>query len=198
MLPIFTAQGISLALNIGKHQALKYINKQIDAKMLEQVQLHVEKEINQFIFHIQAKTNHYLALAGFNLIIIIISHFYKDLLPLKYFALLISLTFLSYMSVQSIKSFSKFINYFQNFEEHIKGILVNKLEQAKQENWKNKIALLVNSKEVHDYYLFILDKMINTTSQWIKRNKPLLYLRVILFIFGSFCLSYSFRELIAF
>jgi len=101
------------------------------------------------------------------------------------------------MSVQSVKNFSKFINYFQNFEQHIKQVLKSEMEKAKKENWKNKLALLINSKEAHDYYLFVLDKIISTTSNWLKNNKSLLYIRIILFIFASFCLTYSARELLS-
>lgn len=198
MLSIFATQGISLAINIGKNQALKYIKKQIDSKILEQVQTHVENEINQFIYLLKRKTNHYLLIATFNVLTLIISRMYSDLAPLKYLAFAISTVFLTYMSIQSIFNFTKFINYFQDFENHIKNILTQKLELAKKDNWKNKIALLVNSKEVHDYYLFILDKIVATTSKWIKENKSILYVRVLLFIVGSFCLTYSARELINF
>ncbi len=196
MLPIFTAQGISLALNIGKNQALKYIKKQIDAKILMQVQNQVEQEINQFIDTIKKRTLIYISIAAINIISIVITYFFPELMALKYFALITSIVFLFYMSVQSIQNFTRFINYFQNFEQHIKNILSTELESAKKENWKNKLALLVNSKEVHDYYLFVLDKIIATTSKWIKDNKSILYLRILLFVIASFCLTYSARELL--
>lgn len=197
MLPIFTAQGISLALNIGKNQALKYIKKQIDAKILQKVQDQVELEINQFIDSIKKRTVLYLSIAVLNLLSITINYFYPGNIILSYFALAISISFLCYMSYQSISNFTKFINYFQNFEQHIKSILADEIESAKKENWKNKLALLVNSKEVHDYYLFVLDKIVATTSSWIKINKSLLYIRLGLFMIASFCLTYSARELFA-
>ena len=197
MLPIFTAQGISLALNIGKSQALKYIKKQIDAKILQKVQNQVELEINQFINTIKKRTALYLLIAVLNIFSIIINYFYPGNTILVYIALAISIIFLCYMSYQSIRNFTKFINYFQNFEQHIKSILASEIESAKKENWKNKLALLINSKEVHDYYLFVLDKIVATTSSWIKINKSLLYLRLGLFIVASFCLTYSARELFA-
>ncbi len=196
-LPFITSQGIAFALSLGQSQLKKYIQKKIDLKILNQVEIKIENEINLFLKNLQLKTQIYILIAVVNLACLLISFFLNDYRFINYIALFVSVLFILYMTYNSVTNFRRTIDYFQNFESHIKQLLSKELKSAKDADWKNKMALLLDSKEIHDYYLVVLDKMIASLSAWLTRNKSLLYVRIGLFIFASMSLTYSARELLA-
>ncbi len=188
------ASGIQFAFTLGKDRLIAHVKDKVSQRVVEEAQKQVELEINGFILSIRKRTVQYLVFTGINLIGITLFYFLKSDFIL-YFALLTSFSFLVYSIKNFVVNFLKAISYIENFENHIKELITNEFAAAKEAGWKNKVALLINSKEAVEYYHIVLEEIIRGLANWIRHNKNVLYLRLLTLVVSSTCFSLSFREL---
>ncbi|MBT4791852.1 MAG: hypothetical protein HON90_09800 [Halobacteriovoraceae bacterium] len=196
MIEALALHSAQFALTIGKDQAVKYLKGKVDLKVLETVQAKVEQEINQFVLSIQKRTIAYVSLSVLNLSSAAAAHSWSTMASLNYIALIISIGFLAFIISNTVKTFTATVGYLENFENHIKLLLTEEFKKAKEKNWKNKLTLLVNSKDAQDYYHFVLEQIVESFSAWLRKNKSLLYSRLAFYFIASFCLTLSMRGLL--
>lgn len=188
------ANGIQFAATIGKDQLVKLVSDKVSQRVVKEAQNRVEDEINKFIGSIKSKTKNYFAVSTLN-VFALIMYYVTTNKWILYFAITASAVFLIYLVVNFIKTFIQSISYIENFERHIKELITDEFRKAKDEGWKTKLALLINSKEANDYYHLVLEEIIRSVSQWLLKHKNILYMRVLTFFLSSVCFSLSFREL---
>ena len=184
------------AVNLGMIQAKKYVDSKIEEKVIIKVQETVEQEINQFFKLIWKRSKVYFFLIVLNVLSIAILVFYQSV----YFSALcafLSISFFCYSIFIHIKGAKKVLYYIENFEKHLKELILTELEIAKAEDIKTKIALLINSKKSEDYYNLVLDQVVKSTAAWLKSNKSVLYVRFGFYIASSILFSLSLREIIS-
>ena len=185
-----------IVLRFTKDQAFKYIEGQVDQRVIRAVNKRVQDELNIFINRIRNRTRAYYLFTLVNLIALIAMFAGADNLPLNLLAVGLSGVFLIYMVWSTITSFITIINQAQNFEANIKQTIEQELKAAMSEKWTSKVAIWVNTKDAHDYYHLVLNEIVRSISTWLKVNKGILYLRLAFYFFASFSLTYSLKELL--
>ncbi len=196
MLQFILSPYFRTAVNLGMNQAKKFVDSKIEERVILRVQELVEDEINRFFKLIWKRSKIYFFLILLNVLSIVVLIFAQNFYFSAICALL-SITFFCYSIFTHISGAKKVLYYFENFEVHLKKMIVDELESAKAEDMKTKIALLINSKKADDYYNLVLDQVVKCIAEWLKSNKSVLYVRFGFYIASTVLFSLSLREMLS-
>lgn len=193
LIPLLKSPYLHVALKVGGQQIQNYIGSKIDEQVLLRAQEKIEFEINSFLQALWRRSLFYNGLVALNVTGLLLIYFFEN--PyFSVFSACLALGLLIYSSVNMTSQFLKALSYIENFEPHLKSLIETEFEKAKTKNWKNQVYLFINSKSSSDYYNLILEEAIKVISQWLKKNRHVLYSRILFFIAASVLLSLSTRE----
>ena len=191
----FLSPALSIGFKLAAGQAQKYLGQLIDEEIIRALNLRLESEINHFLKIIWKRTIEYMGLSVINVVLISFLVFSESVI-FAGSALFFSLVFMSYMIYNTIFFINKFLNSLENFESYVKSEIVKTFKEVKSKSLTSKVALSLDTRQAHDYYRFVVDKVLDHVSKWVKENRKLIYIRLGFLVLSSLTFSFSLKSLI--
>jgi len=191
----FLSPALSIGFKLAAEQAQKYLGQLIDDEIIKVLNARLESEINYFLKIIWKRTIEYMGLSIINVILITFLLFNESII-LAGGALLFSFSFMSYMIYNTVFFINKFLDSLENFESHVKSEIIKTFKEVKTKSLTSKVALSLDTRQAHDYYRFVVDKVLDHLSVWVKKNRRLIYVRLGFLVLSSLTFSFSLRSLL--
>lgn len=167
----------------------EYIKGQVDQKVVNIVIERTQDKINELVKRVERRTQIYVLLTLVGVIPSTISLFFVPPVYLRWIVLAFILSFMTYMMVSFILAFNTMVNFVIEFDQKLLAALEEEFQKVKEENWKNKVALLYSGRDGKDYFHHVLSHIVIAVCAWLKENKYHLYVRLVSYALAAFCLS---------
>ena len=186
---IETATLVTTGLSALRHLLVKYVDSEIEKRILTAVSVTVNDKMKDFVDGIKKRTILYIV---FGVVCIILPYICREfslprgVLGLVALSILIVLGYFALMTLVQIRSA---VHFLENFETLIDSELRKEYQKATSSSMSSQIASMLSSKNISQYVPLVAFGLISNLGSWLKANKSIFVYRLIAYFLASYALG---------